>query len=95
MGEYEDRLWKELDDLGETEVRLQYGRGTIYTAPQAKAAVEEWLRRQEESRSDASKQEDRDLAIAANRHAKNANRIAIAALIVAIISIIIAWASHS
>ena len=82
----ENELWSELEEMGEDTVRARFAGGAYGRFGNRRTLVEEWLRRQEVSRSDFSNREQISIA----RSAKNAAWIA---AIAAIISMIIATAS--
>ena len=96
MDDRRERVWRELDALGEAEVRARLAQ-KIY-GPRNISLVQEWLRRQ--SQSDLDSKESRNIVsneeqIRIARSAKNAAWVAaIGAIIAAIVAVIALYLSR-
>lgn len=99
----QDEFWKELEELGEIEVRVRLGTKIYGDLNEKGALAREWLHRrelaaaEEDKRSNAAStsehirlaREANDLARQANSTASMANIIAIAAAVFAAVAIIV------
>ena len=82
-----EKLWSELESMGEDEVMLSIAHNRYN---QAKLAlVYEWLRRQESSRNESSRIEQRRIARSAKNAAWTAAIAAIMAAVCAIVALVI------
>jgi hypothetical protein len=87
----EEQFWKQLDALGEAEVRLKLASG-FYGGPQnydRRPLAEEWLWRKDQERLDARNSAIDAINSEQLRIARHTNIIAMVTLIAAIISIIV------
>ncbi len=93
----EKDLWPELEKIGEDTVRTRFATDAYGTVGNKRALVEEWLRRKDQERKDASTAEQasiaRDAAEISAREAGTANHTAKIAIAIAAIAIIVSIAS--
>jgi hypothetical protein len=85
-----DEFFADLESLGEEKARRKLALGDYGDTGQRRGLVEEWLRRQDQSRLDTREASMRAISTAQLRIARRTYTIAIVTLIAAIASIIIA-----